>query len=144
MDAKTLDDTVAACRTLIETRFPDEPDRGAAAVLLGDGTILTGTSPDFSNASTAVCHELEPYCGAFRLGQKIIASVCLHRTPDGRFLVLSPCGVCRERLADHGPGVLVAVPDAADVTSIRWLTLGEVLPHYWLTAFQEEPGVWSS
>ncbi len=143
MDENALDDTVAACRSLIETRFPDDLERGAAAVLLGDGTILTGTSPDFANPSTAVCHETEPFCGAFRLGQKIIASVCLHRASEQRFLVLSPCGVCRERLADHGPNTLVAVADDPDPTLVRWLTLGEVLPHYWLTAFAEEAGAWT-
>jgi cytidine deaminase len=142
MDETALHETIAACRNLIITRFPEEPDRGAAAVLLGDGTILTGTSPDFTNPSTVVCHELEPYCGAFRLGQKIIASVCLHRTSDGRFLVLSPCGVRRERVADHGPGVLVAVPDQGDATQVRWLTLGEALPHYWMNAFSEGSEAW--
>ncbi len=142
MDEKALDETIAACRALIETRFPDDVERGAAAVLLGDGTILTGTSPDFANPSTVVCHELEPFCGAFRLGQPIVASVCLHRAPERRFLVLSPCGVCRERLADHGPGVLVAVADEADATRVRWITLGEALPHYWMAAFSEDSGGW--
>lgn len=144
MNTKALDATVAACRDLIETRFPDDSHRGAAAVLLGDGTILTGTSPDFINGSTAVCHEMEPYCGAFRLGQTIVASVCLHRTPERRFLVLSPCGVCRERLAGYGPDVLVAVADETESTRIRWLSLKEVLPHYWMTVFPDELGSWSS
>ena len=31
--------------------------------LLADGKILTGTSPDFINPTTSVCHEIEPYCG---------------------------------------------------------------------------------
>ena len=138
VDTKALDATVAACRDLIETRFPDQSERGAAAVLLPDGKILTGTSPDFINPSTTVCHEIEPYCAAFRLGQAIVASVCLHRTPERRFLVLSPCGVCRERLTVHGPDVLVAVADEADAARVRWLPLKEVLPHYWMTVFPDE------
>lgn len=133
---------VDACRTLIDSRFPDDSERGAAAVLLADGTILTGTSPDAANSSVEVCHEIEPYCGAFRLGQSIIASVCLHRVADGRFLVLSPCGVCRERLAVHGPDVLVAVADETDPTVVQWETLKDVLPHYWLTVFPEETEAW--
>ena len=144
MDTEALDATVAACRDLIETRFPDDSHRGAAAVLLADGRILTGTSPDFLNTSTAVCHEIEPYCGAFRLGQAIVASVCLHRTPERRFLVLSPCGVCRERLTMHGPDVLVAVAGEADATRARWLLLKEVLPHYWMTVFPDELDSWGS
>jgi cytidine deaminase len=144
VNTKALDATVAACRDLIEARFPDGSQRGAAAVLLADGRILTGTGPDFINPSTSVCHEIEPYCAAFRLGQAIVASVCLHRAPGRGFLVLSPCGVCRERLAMHGPDVAVAVADEADATRVRWLPLKEALPHYWMTAFPDELDGWSS
>lgn len=107
-------------------------------MLLDDGTILTGTSPDAINSSVQVCHEIEPYCAAFRLGRSVVASVCLHREPGGRTLVLSPCGVCRERLATHGPNVLVAVADITDPTVVIWRTLKEVLPDYWLTVFPDE------
>ncbi|EFP57685.1 putative cytidine deaminase [Dermacoccus sp. Ellin185] len=62
----------------------------------------------------------------------------MHRHEDGRFLVLSPCGVCRERLAVHGPDVLVAVADREDATRIIWKSLRDVLPDYWMTAFPEE------
>ncbi|HLT62597.1 MAG TPA: cytidine deaminase [Microlunatus sp.] len=136
MDTEALNRTVAACRTLIESRFPGDEERGAAAVLLDDGTVLTGTSPDFPNPSTELCHEAEPYCAAFRLDRKIVASVCLHRSPSGRYIVLSPCGVCRERLAGHGKDTLAAVP-GADPAEVRWVTLGELLPHYWLDVFGE-------
>ena len=49
----------------------------------GDGTIVTVASPDAINPSASVRHEIEPCCAAFRLGQPIVASVCLHRRPDG-------------------------------------------------------------
>ncbi|GIM89605.1 cytidine deaminase [Paractinoplanes toevensis] len=107
-------------------------------MLLADGSILTGTSPDAMNASVEVCHEIEPYCGAFRLNQRVVASVCLHRQPSGRTVVLSPCGVCRERLAVYGPGVLVAVADRRDPTVVVWKALKDVLPDYWMTAFPDE------
>lgn len=127
-----------ACRDLIGSRFPGDDHAGAAAMLLGDGTILTGTAPDAVNPSVEVCHEIEPYCGAFRLGQPVVASVCLHRQPGGRVVVLSPCGVCRERLAVHGPDVRVAVADRHDATVVVWKSLAEVLPDYWMTAFPDE------
>jgi cytidine deaminase len=72
-----------------------------------------------------------------------VASVCLHRRPDGEFLVLSPCGVCRERLATHGPDVLVAVADRADPGAVHWMALREVLPHYWMTVFPDELPAWA-
>jgi cytidine deaminase len=129
---------VDACRSLIRDRFPDDDHRGAAAMLLDDATILTGTAPDAINSSVEVCHETEPYCAAFRLGRRIVASVCLLRQPGGRIVVLSPCGVCRERLAVHGPSVLVAVADPSDPTLVVWKTLKDVLPDYWMTAFPDE------
>lgn len=145
MDAHSLADTIEACRSLISTRFPDDLDQGAAAMLLDDGTILTGTAPTAVNPSVEVCHEMEPFCAAHRLGRHIVASVCLHRLPGGRIVVLSPCGVCRERLAVHGPEVLVAVADPADTSTAVWKSLKEVLPNYWMTAFPDEidPG-WSA
>lgn len=53
-------------------------------------------------------------------------------------LVLSPCGVCRERLAVYGPHVLVAVAQPGDATQVVWKELREVLPDYWMTAFPDE------
>ena len=138
MKETDLHATVAACRELIDTRFPDDDHHGAAAMLLDDGSILTGTSPNAMNPSVEVCHEIEPYCGAYRLGRRVVASVCLHRQPGGKTVVLSPCGVCRERLAVHGPDVLVAVASLHDATNVVWKTLKDVLPDYWMTAFPDE------
>jgi cytidine deaminase len=138
VDQADLTATVDACRSLIRDRFHEEDDRGAAAMLLDDGTILTGTAPDAVNPSVEVCHETEPYCAAFRLGRSIVASVCLHREPGGRTVVLSPCGVCRERLAVHGPNVLVAVADAQDPALVVWKRLREALPDYCMTVFPDE------
>jgi cytidine deaminase len=144
MDDLALDGAIAACRSLISGRFPDDEDHGAAAMLLDDGTMLTGTAPVAINPAVQVCHEIEPFCGAYRLGRRITASVCLHRHPGGRTVVLSPCGVCRERLAEHGPDVLVAVADPLDACIAIWKPLKDVLPDYWMTAFPDEisPG-WS-
>ena len=136
VDSTTLQATVVACRTLIAERFPDGSSRGAAAMLLDDGSVVTGTSPDTVNASVEVCHEVEPYCAAFRLGRRIQASVCLHRLESGVHVVLSLCGVCRERLASHGPDVLVGVPDGR--TAVSWIPLREALPHYWMSVFPED------
>ena len=144
MSDDALAATIEACRSLISDRFPQPGHRGAAAMLLADGTVLTGTSPEAFNSSVSVCHEIEPYCAAFRLGQPVVASVCLHRTPDGALLVLSPCGVCQERLATHGPDVLVGVPSDGDLHRVRWVRLGDVMPHYWLRAFPDEVPAWTS
>lgn len=138
MKRSQLEGVMSACRELIEQRFPGSEERGAAAMLLADGTVLTGTAPDAVNPAVEVCHEIEPYAAAFRLDQQIVASVCLHRDEAGRFLVLSPCGVCRERLAVYGPAVLVGAAAPEDPTQVVWKALRDVLPDYWMTVFPGE------
>ncbi|WP_426184182.1 hypothetical protein [Microbacterium sp. TWP3-1-2b2] len=61
---------------------------------------------------------------------------------EGHFIVLSPCGVCRERLAGHGPDVQVAVATPGEPSTLQWISLREALPHYWLTALPEEVSDW--
>ena len=56
MKREQLDETVNACLNLIEVRFPQGDQRGAAAMLLADGTVLTGTAPDAVNPAVEVCH----------------------------------------------------------------------------------------
>ena len=112
-------------------------------MVLCRSTIVTGMSPRVDNQSVALCHETEPYCAAYRLGQPIAASVCLHRDQSGRFLVLSPCGVCRERLSVYGPEVLAAVPSPDDPTEVVWKRLGDLLPDAWMSAFPEELPAWA-
>src|SRR4051795_5514663 len=64
-------EAAAACRALIDTRYPDGRENGAAAMILADGSILTGTAPSAVNPAVQVCHETEPFCGAHRLGQPL-------------------------------------------------------------------------
>lgn len=78
-----LRETVDACRSLIEERFPDGVSDGAAAMLLDDATIVTGTAPESVNAAVQVCHETEPYLAAFRRDRKIVASVFEDVPSDG-------------------------------------------------------------
>ena len=138
MDTSALDYVVTECKALLDTRFPDGSEHGAAAMLLEDGTVVTGTAPDMPNAAVEVCHEIEPYCAAHRLDLRVVASVCLHRRADGSVVVLSPCGVCRERLAAYGPDVLAAVAGRDDPTVLVWKRLADLMPDYWLTALTDD------
>lgn len=133
-------DPTDACRDLIEARFdPGQAFVGAAAMVLADGTIVVGTAPQALNPAVELCHETEPLCAAHRLDQRVVASVCLCRDESGRFLVLSPCGVCRERLAVHGPDVLVAVPSTDDPTLPRWERLRDIHLYHWATPLIDPP-----
>lgn len=111
-------------------------------MLTGSGRILLGSAPAALNPAVELCHETEPYCAAHRLGESVVATVCLYRGVDGVPRVLAPCGVCQERLATHGPHVLAAVPRGRE-SAPEWVSLRDLMPHYWLGVFEDAPASWA-
>lgn len=136
-----LNELVRQVKALATERFP-ESFEGAAGMLLENGTIVTSTAPTAANPSVEICHETGAYCEAFKRRKNIVASVCLHHAGHEQFVVLSPCGVCMERLAVHGPEVSVGVPAQGDSTEVSWVPLKQAHPFYWRKAFSEETPGW--
>lgn len=134
-DAPTNDELASlldAAKDLTDRRFaPDEPDVGAAAMLLENGDVVTSTTPDYFNKMVDVCQETGSLLEAFKRDLHVVASVCVGRVAPTTFLVLSPCGVCLERLISHGPDVRVAVPDPTDATQARWVEIRDAHPYFW-------------
>jgi cytidine deaminase len=133
IDQKLVDAAIAQALG----RFP-EGYAGAAALYTEDGQILTSVCFDGPNESTNLCHETGAICEANRLGLRITASACVSRANPGEpFVILTPCGLCQERLALWGQDVEVAIPDADD--SSHWLTktLRQVQPYYWRNAVDD-------
>jgi cytidine deaminase len=126
----------AALRQAIE-HFPTGY-AGAAAVQTDSGRILTSVCFDAPNDAVSLCHETGAFCEANRLGEKVVASVCVSRTsPERPFLILAPCGVCQERLALWGDEVEVAVAVPGKPGAWQAKRLREVNPHYWLNAVRD-------
>jgi cytidine deaminase len=121
---------VDAAIDFVERRFPGEPWAGAAAMYLDDGEMLISTAPAVVNDAVALCHEVGAMCEAYARNRKIVASVCVSRAEDGRFVILPACGVCQERLWSWGGNVEVAVP-LPDGAGWKAVTLAEMSPHYW-------------
>jgi cytidine deaminase len=111
---------------------------GAAAVRTERGRIITSVCFDPPNAAAALCHEAGAYCEANRLGESVVASVCVSRSaPDRPFLILAPCGICQERLALWGQDVEVAVAVPGHPGEWQSKRLAEMQPHYWRHAVQD-------
>ena len=127
LDQRLMD----AAIDFVERRFPGEPWAGAAAMYLDDGGMLISTAPDVVNDAVALCHEVGAMCEAYARGRKIVATICVSRAEDGRFVILPACGVCQERLWYWGGDIQVAVPLPEDDTRWRAVTLSEMAPHYW-------------
>ena len=128
LDQRLVDAAIAE----IDHRFLDEVGI-AAALYTSEGDIFLGVRFKLARYEQGrLCAETEAILAAYRYNKTVTASVCMYHNPDdGRYLVLSPCGLCQERLHHWGKNVEVAVPHPDDPT--RWLakTLDELAPHYW-------------
>jgi cytidine deaminase len=127
----------AAIQQALE-RFP-KGWSGAAAMYTEAGRILTSVYVDAPNESACLCHETGAICEAHRLNESVCASVCVSRESEAEpFVILTPCGICQERLAYWGLDVEVGVPDKTDPAQFYSLKLREVQPYYWHQVYERD------
>ncbi|MFE4523316.1 cytidine deaminase [Cytobacillus firmus] len=123
---------------LIRKRYPTGWG-GAAAMYTSDGDILTSVAPEVINASIELCIETGAILEAHKLNTKVTHSICVVRDNENEeFKVLTPCGVCQERLFYWGKNVKVAVSDLKKHKQLRFKTLEEVQPFHWSHAYKDE------
>lgn len=127
---------VDAAINLLENRFLST-EGIAAAMYTDDGQILTSIVFDPEWGGGGLCAETGAICEAVKLDKQITASVCVSRlSGDSPIVILTPCGICQERLFHWGYGVEVATPDPKDACQWVAKTLGEVQPYHWVKAFK--------
>ena len=117
----------------IRKRYP-EGWGGAAVIRTEDDRILISVAPEVFNASAELCIETGAICEAHKFGVKVTHCICVVREDENSpFTVLSPCGICQERLRYWGEEVRVAVttPD----NSLKFVSLGQLMPYYWGFAY---------
>ena len=133
-----LDDhLVSAARELLETRFPGA-EGISAAMYTEDGTVLTSVFFEPEWGGGGLCAETGAMCEAEKLGKNVTASVCLSRlSGDQPIVVLTPCGICQERLF-HWGGLGRGGGARCREIPAGWeaRTLAEVQPYYWVNAFK--------
>ncbi|MCA1065675.1 cytidine deaminase [Rossellomorea sp. AcN35-11] len=121
---------------LLEKRYPTGWG-GAAAMYTSDGKVLTSVSPEIINASTELCIETGAILEAHKLEAHITHSICVVRdAPTSPYKILTPCGICQERLFYWGPNVKVGI--YTPESSILFKTLEEVQPYHWYQAYKKE------
>lgn len=109
---------------------------GAAGVILEDGEILTSISPEFENASSNVCMELGSYLQAAALDKKITHTLCLARESEHeKLVVLTPCGICQERLSFWGNTVECGV-ELLQNHAVHYVPLSDLQPYHWSRVYQ--------
>tara|TARA_B100000925_G_scaffold261217_1_gene217777 strand:- start:1856 stop:2266 length:411 start_codon:yes stop_codon:yes gene_type:complete len=135
---KIDENLVKACKDFIDKRFPNSnTEEGAAAMYTEDGEIILSTAPDVFNSGAGLCHETGAICDAYKNDKKIVASICVSKEKDGSYVILTPCGICQERLYFWGGDVEVGVPSENDLSKWESKKLKEVQPYYWAKPFIE-------
>lgn len=118
---------------LIKNRYPHGWG-GAAAMYTSNGHILTSVAPEGINASTELCIETGAICEAHKLNEAVTLSICVVRDDEkSNFKVLTPCGVCQERLFYWGENVKAAVHLASG--ELVFKRLKEIQPYHWSNAY---------
>ena len=99
--------------------------RVGAALLLSNGQVVTGTNVENASFGLTICAEraaLVRAVGDFGPGIRVIAIAVANLNEAAS----SPCGACRQMLAEFsGPDTLVIFPVAAGTTTMRF---DEILP----------------
>lgn len=133
---------------LIERRYPTGWGGAAAMRLAGkdndkhDGSngsealIVTSVAIETPNAAASLCIEVGAMCEAMKLDRRVTHTICVVRDDEhAPFTVLSPCGICQERLRYWGDDVMCAVSDNNQGEHPLFVPLRDLQPHHWTQVY---------
>jgi cytidine deaminase len=96
-----------------------------AALLTKSGQIISGANVESASYGLTCCAERVALFSALTSGKKnFIAVAVVARAAGGA----SPCGACRQLLAEYAPDAMVFMADSAALKKVREATVRELLP----------------
>jgi cytidine deaminase len=96
-----------------------------AALLTKSGEIISGANVESASYGLTCCAERVALFSALTSGKKnFIAVAVVARAAGGA----SPCGACRQLLAEYAPDAMVFMADSAALKKVREATVRELLP----------------
>jgi len=96
--------------------------RVGAALEAGDGTVYTGCNVENASYGLTICAERNAVAAAVNAGRREFRRMVL---VSDAAAPISPCGACRQVLAELAPDI--AIESVAGDAVTRW-TIGELLP----------------
>ena len=88
-------------------------------------------------AALVSCIETGAMLEAHKFNEKVTHCMCIVREDEeSPYQVLSPCGICQERLRYWGEDVQVAVTTGEE--KIKFVQLKELQPYHWTKAYPAE------
>ena len=96
-----------------------------AALLTRNGEIVTGANVESASYGLTCCAERVALFKALTDGIKdFVAVAVVARAPGGA----TPCGACRQLLAEYAPNADVFVADSRTLKKVRRYTVAKLLP----------------
>ena len=135
-DARIEQEMLRQAKALIEKRYPTGWG-GAGVVRTAEGHYYTSVSIETANASAVLCIETGAMLEAHKYNERVTHCLCLVREDErSPYRVLSPCGICQERLRYWGTDVQVAV--TTDSGELLFVPLKALQPYHWTNAYPPE------
>ncbi|MEW5952394.1 MAG: cytidine deaminase [Bacillota bacterium] len=94
-----------------------------AALLLADGSVVTGCNVENASYGLTICAERTAVYKAVSEGQREFAAIAVYADTDS---YCSPCGACRQVIAEFGPQIRVIMANRRGEYKVR--TIAELLP----------------
>lgn len=96
-----------------------------AALLTNSGELITGANVESASYGLTCCAERVALFAALTSGHgKFAAMAVVARASGGA----TPCGACRQLLAEYAPDAIVLVADSRALDRIREFSVRELLP----------------
>ena len=123
---------IEKAREFIDKRYPNGWG-GCAVMYTQEGEFLLSVYLDSPNSAAELCMETGAMCEAQKYNYTITHSLCVSRENENEELkILTPCGICQERLRYWGGSVKVAVSNPENALVFK--TLDEIGLCYWREA----------
>lgn len=121
---------------LIKQRYP-KGWGGAAVVHTDKDHYFTSVALDTYNSSSTLCMETGAILEVCKYNEKITHCLCVVRDDEyAPFKILTPCGICQERLRYWGSTVRVGV--TMPNQELCFVTLDVLQPYHWTNAYEKE------
>lgn len=118
------EELVAAALAARERAYaPYSQYRVGAAVLAADGAVVVGCNVENAAYPSTICAERVALTAAVAQGLRSFAALAVATANGG-----SPCGACRQVMAELGPEMIVYIADAEG--HYRTTTVCDLLPDY--------------
>lgn len=114
----------------LNERYGENNEGGVAVLRIETGEYLISVWPEVNNSSADLCAETGAICEAHKLNKKVTQSICVCRDQGEPYQILTPCGICQERLYYWGSDVKCAITNREN--KLIFKTLKEIQPYYWL------------